>query len=122
MLSKHGTLESAIMCVLWDLERNSEFSNTVKDVHSILAQNDGEKRAYTTVKTVMDRLVEKNMLLRFKQGKKFIYRTTYSNSEIIVNSLNEIANRYCNGDIEILSHVINTMNSANNPDKELVNA
>ena len=71
MLSRHGSLESAILSALWGLEKKGIYTNSVKDVYEILAQSDEEKRAYTTVKTVMDRLFEKKVLLRYKSGKKF---------------------------------------------------
>ena len=55
MLSKHGTLESAILSTLWKMEKEGIYTNSVKDVYNFLSQNDDEKRAYTTIKTVMDR-------------------------------------------------------------------
>lgn len=113
MLSRHGSLECAILGALWNLEKSGIYTNSVKDVYDILSQNDDEKRAYTTIKTVMDRLFEKRVLLRYKQGKKFFYRTVYSNNEIIVKSLNEIASRYCNGDLSQLSNTLNSMMEEN---------
>ena len=109
MLSRHGSLESAIMGALWGLEQDGIYTNSVKDVYRILADKDDEKRAYTTIKTVMDRLYEKKVLLRYKEGKKFFYRTVYSNQEIITKSLNEIANRYCAGNLKQLSEVLNSI-------------
>lgn len=109
MQSKHGSLEGAILSTLWNLEKDGVFTNTVKDVFESLAKTEDEKRAYTTIKTVMDRLHEKNILIRYKQGKKFYYRTVYSNNEIVVNSLNEVANRYCNGDISRLAQICNSL-------------
>lgn len=104
MLSKHGTLEGAILSTLWELEAQGIYTNSVKDVFEIINQKDA--KAYTTIKTVMDRLYEKNILLRFKQGKKFYYRTAYSNYEIVSNSLKEIAQRYCKGDLSKLNQIL----------------
>jgi len=109
MLSRHGSLESAILGALWSLEGQGVYTNSVKDVFDILSRCDDEKRAYTTIKTVMDRLFEKRVLLRYKQGKKFFYRTVYSNYEIITKSLDEIALRYCNGELSKLTEVLNSM-------------
>ena len=109
MLSRHGSLECAILNALWNLESHNIYTNSVKDVYNILSENDYEKRAYTTIKTVMDRLYEKKILLRYKQGKKFFYRTVYSNNEIIIKSLEEITNRYCDGDLSRLSNILNSM-------------
>lgn len=111
MLSKHGSLESAILSTLWDLEKDGVMTNTVKDVYDILAKNSSEKRAYTTIKTVMDRLFEKKILLRYKQGKKFFYRTAFSNDEVVINSLQEIANRYCNGSLSQVSKILKTIDN-----------
>ena len=36
MLSKHGTLEGAIMSTLWELEKDGIYTNSVKDVYNIL--------------------------------------------------------------------------------------
>ena len=55
----------------------------------------------------MDRLHDKKILLRYKDGKKFFYRTVYSKSEIITKSLLEIANRYCDGNLNHLTSVLN---------------
>ncbi len=104
MISKHGTLEGAILSTLWGLEAQGVYTNSVKDVYEILSKID--KRAYTTIKTVMDRLVDKNVILRFKQGKKFCYRTAYSSQDVVMGALREIANRYCGGDISKLSMVL----------------
>lgn len=109
MLSRHGSLESAILGALWNLEKREIYTNSVKDVFEILSQNDSEKRAYTTIKTVMDRLHEKKVLLRYKEGKKFYYRTVYSNQETINKALSEISNRYCNGDLKQLRQVLDSM-------------
>lgn len=109
MLSRHGSLESAILGALWNLERKQIYTNSVKDVFEILSQNTSEKRAYTTIKTVMDRLHEKKVLLRYKEGKKFYYRTVYSSEETITKALCEISNRYCNGDLRQLRQVLDSI-------------
>ena len=114
MLSRHGSLECAILSALWSLEYDKVYTNSVKDVYDILSRAGVEKRAYTTIKTVMDRLAEKKLLLRYKQGKKYFYRTVYSNQEIISKNLFEIANRYCSGDLNKLSEIIDEMRKDSN--------
>lgn len=100
--SKHGSLESAILSVLWDLEEDGKIKNSVKDVYNYLNSTSEDKKAYTTIKTVMDRLYEKRILTKIKYGNKYYYRTLRSNSEIIGKSLNELAQRYCGGDMRKL--------------------
>ncbi|MCD8484531.1 BlaI/MecI/CopY family transcriptional regulator [Candidatus Woesebacteria bacterium] len=61
-----GPLEKEIMDIIW-----SECPCNVRSVHEKL-QNDREI-AYTTVMTVMGRLVEKGILCRHKKGKAHVY-------------------------------------------------
>ncbi len=109
MQSKHGTLEGAILTTLWKLERKGFRASTVKDVFDNM---EDDQRAYTTLKTVMDRLCLKHVLIREKKGKKFFYRTAYSNHEIIVDSLNEISKKYCSGNINKLYEILESMKSS----------
>lgn len=102
---KHGSLESIILNAMWELEKSGFYKNSVKEVYEFLSKTDNTKRAYTTIKTVMDRLYEKEVLLRIKQGKKFFYRTAYSNSDIVITSLKKIASQYCNGDMSKLMRI-----------------
>lgn len=106
---RHGSLESIVLNALWELEAKGVYKNSVKDVFDYLSSSESAKRAYTTVKTVMDRLCEKEILIRIKQGKKFFYRTAYSNTDIIANSLKKIAFQYCNGDMNKLIQVARLM-------------
>ena len=74
MSATHGTLENEIMNAVWSIEEGIDgFSTSEISVSDILnfINRTGAKKAYTTVKTVMDRLVEKQFLVRTKSGKKF---------------------------------------------------
>lgn len=108
---KHGSLESVILNSLWELEKCGIYKNSVKDVYEYINNSNSIKRAYTTIKTVMDRLYEKEVLLRIKQGKKFFYRTAYSSSDIITNSLRKIASQYCNNDMSKLAEIASSIAS-----------
>ncbi len=112
---KHGSLESIILNAMWELEKSGVYKNSVKEVYEFLSKTDSTKRAYTTIKTVMDRLFEKEVLLRIKHGKKFFYRTAYSNSDIIITSLKKIAAQYCNGDMTRLMHITKSMCESDTP-------
>ena len=57
----------------------------------------------------------KEVLLRIKHGKKFYYRTAYSNSDIIETSLKKIAIQYCNGDMTKLMHITKSMCEKDTP-------
>ena len=117
---KYGSLESLILNSLWELESQGVYKNSVKDVYSYINIVQNTKRAYTTVKTVMDRLVEKQILLRMRQGKKYFYRTAYSSNDIIANALKKIAILYCNNDLNRLLQVAqNILVEANEIDTKI---
>ena len=56
-----------ILAVLWDTTEKL----SVRQVHESLEREHGP--AYTTVMTVLDRLFEKGMVTREKDGKAFLY-------------------------------------------------
>jgi predicted transcriptional regulator len=62
-----GELESAILRVLWD----SPDKLAVRKVHESLERE--QALAYTTVLTVLDRLFDKGLVAREKDGKAFVY-------------------------------------------------
>src|SRR5215210_2999446 len=69
-----GELQTAVMEILW---RESPLS--VTDVEQKLQKKRGI--AHTTVSTTLDRMHQKNFLLREKQGKAFVYSPRYSKEE-----------------------------------------
>ena len=106
---RHGSLESIILNSIWELEKDGVYKHSVKEVWENANKNSEIKRAYTTVKTVMDRLFEKELLLRVKQGKKFFYRSAYSYDDILRVSLERIAKQYCNSDMTRLSRFVQSL-------------
>ncbi len=70
-----GELEQAIMNVVWKRE-----NATVREVHTVLSGR--RDLAYTTVMTVMTRLVEKKILCRAAQGDgSFLYTPCHTREE-----------------------------------------
>jgi predicted transcriptional regulator len=67
-----GELESAILGVLWDCDGKLP----VRRVQEALGRD--QALAYTTVMTVLDRLFDKGLLAREKDGKAFVYWATLS--------------------------------------------
>lgn len=105
MAASHGTLENEIMNAVWSVEEGTDgFSATEISVSDILnfINKTGAKKAYTTVKTVMDRLVEKQLLIRTKSGKKFCYNSTTSRRESANAAIKRLANQYFNNDVKLL--------------------
>ncbi len=71
-----GALEAAIMEYLWRVE-----GGTVRDVVEHLERR--RPVAYTTVMTVMTRLVEKGLLGRDRVGKTYQYRVVRSREDFL---------------------------------------
>lgn len=102
---EHGSLESIILNSIWKLEEEGNSESSVNQVFEKINLS-GEQRAYTTVKTVMDRLFDKGVLSRFKLGKKFFYKSAYSKDQMVKMALEKIARQYFDSDLGLLiSHV-----------------
>ena len=103
MAFTHGTLENEILNAIWTMEENGINTKSVS-VSEVLTQinNSGNIRAYTTVKTVMDRLVDKKLLKRQKLGKKFCYKSVESREEMAATAINRLALQYFNNDVRSL--------------------
>ena len=69
MTSMHGSLENEIMNAVWSLEEKADVLNgvniSVGDIVDFI-NSYGSHKAYTTIKTVMDRLVDKHYLIPIK--------------------------------------------------------
>ncbi len=107
----HGSLENEIMKTIWMLEEISEEDVSVNEIQESINRTSDSIRAYTTVKTVMDRLVDKNMLVRYKQGKKFFYKTVSSRDEMAQQAIKRLASQYFNNDMNSLAQTINSMSA-----------
>ena len=99
----HGALENEIMNAVWTLEEDSRFKGEIS-VHEVLdfINNNSSQRAYTTIKTVMDRLAGKNMLVRYKSGKKFCYKASETRSKMANTAINKLLKQYFNNDASLL--------------------
>lgn len=98
----HGSLENEILNAVWSMEENNEIDNiSVNEVLESINKN-GNIRAYTTAKTVMDRLVEKRLLERYKKGKKFHYKSVPTREDMAQTAIKKLAGQYFNNDIRSL--------------------
>jgi len=84
-----GPLEKNIMDIIWKKREAS-----VNDVLKILRK--GREIAYTTVMTIMYRLVEKGLLKRTKDGKAYRYTPYYSRKQIVHNSVKSVISSLVN--------------------------
>lgn len=93
-----GKLEIDILNSIWNLTSSGDRSDiSIQDVVDDLASS-GVERAYTTIKTVMDRLAGKSLLVRYKVGKKFFYSATLDREEMASESIKELSEQFFGGD------------------------
>lgn len=101
-----GKLEIDILNSVWNMTDECEDRDiSIQDVVDDLAQN-GVTRAYTTIKTVMDRLTVKSVLVRYKVGKKFFYKAAMNKREMAIESIQELAGQFFGGSYTDIIHFI----------------
>ena len=101
-----GTLEIEILNIIWQIQKEDEDKNiSVKDIVDYLSHKNIE-RAYTTVKTVMDRLSTKDLLVRYRVGKKFYYKSVMDKEEVAKLAIDDILQQFFNGSQVNLMHFI----------------
>jgi predicted transcriptional regulator len=87
-----GQLESAVMEVVWASSRAVQ----VGDVHAGLPAE--ARGAYATVKTTMERLAEKGILSRAKEGKAYHYQAAVTREDlerrIVVSALDRLVEQF----------------------------
>jgi predicted transcriptional regulator len=81
-LDLRGDLQANIMAIVWRLGEA-----TVEDVRD--RQPPRHRPAYTTVQTVMNRLVERGLLTRTKSGRAFVYRAAFAEPEYLARAIED---------------------------------
>ncbi len=86
-----------LMCLkaLWSLEEGS-----VKDVRRIVTQS--RPLAYTTIMTVLERLVRKGKVERRKVGRAFVYAATAPRDAMRRVAIQELLDGFFDGSVEEL--------------------
>jgi BlaI family transcriptional regulator, penicillinase repressor len=92
-------LELLCLKALWSLEEGS-----VKDVRGIVAQS--RPLAYTTIMTVLDRLVRKGKLTRRKVGRAFLFAPTESRDAMRRLAVRELLEGFFDGSEEELARYL----------------
>lgn len=83
-----GELEAEIMEIVWN-------SDDAVSVHSVAnAVQRKRKAAYTTVMTVMNRLVEKGLLSRQLKGQAYLYHSTLSKDKFLIRISRQIIRNF----------------------------
>jgi len=89
-------LELACLRALWTLGEGR-----VKDVQSVVAES--RPLAYTTIMTVLERLVRKGRLARRKVGRAFVYAPTASREAMRQVAVKELLDGFFDGSAEQLA-------------------
>jgi predicted transcriptional regulator len=77
-----GPLQVEVMAVLWKLG-----PATINDIRT--EQHRTKRRAYTTVQTVLDRLVDRGLVERKRRGKSYVYLPRYDEAEFVARSISQ---------------------------------
>ena len=85
-----GELEAKVMRVVWSLDRA-----TVPDVRKAILWP--KPLAYTTVMTVLSRLVEKGFLGREKEGRFYVYAPRVGREAVAGSALRGVVERFYDG-------------------------
>lgn len=81
-----GELERQVLEALWGVPEHDALSS--REVLERLEST--HERAYTTIKTVLDRLVEKNMVTRIRDGRRWRYRARASREGLTTDALQSV--------------------------------
>ncbi len=104
-----GKLEIDILNSIWSLTKDNEDRDiSIQDIVDYLSAN-GIERAYTTIKTVMDRLTVKSILVRYKVGKKFFYKATMNKNEMALDAVKTLTEQFFDGSyIDLIKFIENS--------------
>ena len=95
-----GSLEADILAIIWEAKRV-----TVRDIYETLREQ--RQIAYTTVMTVMNNLVKKELLTQDRSSAAYIYTPAIPGDEVASTILDSIVQRLYRGRANIaLSHLL----------------
>ena len=110
MSLKHGSLENLILNVIWDNSELAEEPLCVSQVQDCLNRlNMRKKWAYTTVKTILDRLSDKGLLQKIKSGKKYDYKCILQREQMARTALQRVALDFFKNDLKEMTTFVNNM-------------
>ena len=89
-----GSLEADILAVVWEQDRT-----TVREVYEALLQH--RKIAYTTVMTVMNNLVKKDLLAQDRSEVAYVYTPAVPGREVARTVLDSVVDRLLCGEYNV---------------------
>lgn len=97
---RFGALQLAVLRVLW---RDGE--STVEEICRELRPE--RDVAYSTVSTVLSRLLEQEVVSRRKEGRSYLYRAELGSEQVRGSMVEELLDRVFGGDAtRLLSHLL----------------
>jgi len=78
-----GAVEAEVLECLWRAGRPLS-------VREVIAELSGKRRAYTTVMTMLTRLVEKDLVRRLPAGRSFLYEPSGTEDELAAGALRDL--------------------------------
>ena len=98
-----GELE--VLKILWDQGPSSS-----RDVLEILNE-DGQSRAYTSVASLMNVMVDKGLLKRKPQGRAYVYRAAVARQKTLSQMLGDLMGRAFEGSAsQLVAHLLDSKN------------
>lgn len=104
---KVGELEVAVLKELWD-------SKEPVGPREIIDRLPGRKRAYTTVMTILSRLIDKGLVERTAQGRSYVYQAAGNRDELTARAIGQLLSA-SNDPRVVLAHLVEDLS-----DPELV--
>jgi BlaI family transcriptional regulator, penicillinase repressor len=95
-----GSLEADILAVVWERKQS-----TVRDVYETLREQ--RQIAYTTVMTVMNNLVKKELLTQDRTAIAYVYTPAIPGNEVASTIMDSVVQRLFRGRLNVaLSHLL----------------
>ena len=108
-----GDLELQIMNIMWD----KKIPASVSEIHETLYPKN--KRAYTTIMTVMGNLYKKGVLSRKKEGNAYLYSPAMKKEEIARGAIKKITKGFFKNNImEFFSCFLKSRDNLSNDEIE----
>jgi predicted transcriptional regulator len=92
-------LELLCLTALWSLEQGN-----VQQVRQVVAES--RPLAYTTIMTVLERLVRKGKITRRKNGRAFVYSPQASRDSLRRLAVQELVDQFFDGSAEALAEFL----------------
>ena len=117
MTLKHGSLENLVLNIVWDNAQLDDGTLSVCQVQDCLNRlNTNKKWAYTTVKTILDRLTDKGILQKIKTGKKYNYASILPREQMAYGALKRISLEYFKDNFDDLADFVNEIQKSKDLD------